>query len=79
MGDVEKANPQGAFINYANVLKKLVEQMSRVFPKFAPTGGQIVRLLEVGMKEVLSAGPSGDAGGSPQPEMEGEPSLSFPG
>jgi hypothetical protein len=66
------ANPKGALLAQSEAVKKVVDQMAKMEPGFAPFADRIRSLLDAGVGAVTS-------GGSPQPGSSAEMPPKFQG
>lgn len=75
--------PHGALLSQGQAVEKVIQQMGRISPKFAPWGDKIVTLLKTGLAEAAGGAAHGEPGPPPGgPSLRpptGEGAGSFPG
>ncbi len=64
VADTQAANPQGALMAQAEALKKVLDQMARQSPVFAPFASRAREVVQAGLEAALQAsgGPGGQGG-----------------
>lgn len=63
-----QSHPQGAILAQADAVEKLMRQMSRMSPLFAPFANRISVILRRGLGEILAeAEPAGVSSSAPEP------------
>lgn len=82
------ADPHTGAKAEADLLNRILDSMSRKYPKFAPFAAKAQSIIEAGMAEAMSSipgasptepGTAGGEGSVAQPPMNGGGSMNFPG